>query len=169
MSQPSPRATPARRPVLLLLLALVPLLLPACGSEPSLEAIEAPRDERLELQVAGRSVRVELALDNPTRNRGLMHRTSLAEDVGMLFVFPDSAPRTFWMRNTLVPLDIIFLDDAGRVINVEEAPPMVERPGFHSARAARFVLELRRGWCAEHGLQAGDRIEIPAEVAARGI
>lgn len=153
----------------LLVGVLVALSLTGCGQEKQLVPIQPSVDGRLQLSVAGRTVSVELALDVPTRTRGLMHRPSLGEDAGMLFVFPDSAPRTFWMRNTLVPLDLIFLDDQGRVINVEEAPPMVERPGFHSDRAARYVLELNRGWCSRHGLQAGDRIEIPADVTARGI
>lgn len=144
--------------------------LEGCGrQEQQLVPVRPSVDERLQLSVAGRDVRVELAVDTPTRNRGLMHRTRMDEDAGMLFVFPDSAPRTFWMRNTLLPLDIIFLDEQGRVINVVEAPPMVERPGFHSTRAARYVLELNQGWCKRHGLAAGDRIAIPADVTARGV
>jgi len=124
---------------------------------------------RAELVVAGRPVTVELALDTQTRTRGLMHRTSLGADQGMLFIFPDVAARVFWMRNTLIPLDIAFLDDEGVVINVEEAPPAVEKPGFHSLRPARFVLELNRGWSREHGLLPGQTIAISEALRARAI
>ncbi|MFT7461672.1 MAG: uncharacterized membrane protein (UPF0127 family) [Pseudohongiellaceae bacterium] len=132
--------------------------LPSCAKEPVLTSM--PDRHRTELVVAGRAVIVELATDVPTRTRGMMHRTSLGADKGMLFIFEDSAPRVFWMRNTLIPLDIIFLDDDGMVINVEQAPPAVERPGFHSKRPARFVLELNRGWSEEHKLLPGQVIEI---------
>lgn len=144
--------------------------LPACGGD---ELVPAARPQAVDphhatLQVEGRTVSVELATDDLQRMRGLKHRTSLAPDSGMLFVFPDEAPRTFWMHDTLIPLDIVFLDAGGEVINIEHGRPGVERPGYMSRRPARFVLEMAGGWCAEAGLEPGDRIEIPAEVAARG-
>jgi uncharacterized membrane protein (UPF0127 family) len=140
---------------LLVLLALVPH---ACSDDPKLVAV--PEPGTAVLQVAGRTVTVELATDVATRTRGMMHRLSLGPERGMLFIFPDTIPRVFWMRNTLIPLDIIFLDDDGLVINIEEAPPAVEKPGFHSLKPARFVLEFNRGWSAEHGLKPGQKIEI---------
>lgn len=120
------------------------------------------------LQVAGRSVQVELALDDYARSRGLMHRTRLEPDAGMLFVFPDEQPRTFWMHDTLIPLDIVFLESSGRVINVAHGEPGVERPGYHSARPARMVLELNGGWCETHGLRPGDELAVPPEILALG-
>ena len=160
-------ATRAKR-LLLNLCALAALCLsPACGDEVKLPP--AVDYSRTELLVAGRTVTVELALDTPTRTRGLMDRTSLGHDHGMLFIFPDVAARVFWMRNTLIPLDIAFLDDAGTVINVEEAPPAVEKPGFHSLRPARFVLELNRGWSQEHGLLPGQTIAISQALRDRAI
>jgi len=116
-----------------------------------------------ELTVADRTVSVELAITPTARNQGLMHRTSLEPDAGMLFLFVDDRPRTFWMRNTLIRLDIIFLDADGTVQNIEQGERMAEVPGYHSLRPARMVLELNAGWCAEHGLSAGDRIDVPAE------
>jgi hypothetical protein len=114
-----------------------------------------------DLTVAGRTVSIELAVTPTSRNQGLMHRTALETDAGMLFIFVDDKPRTFWMRNTLIPLDIIFLDADGTVQNIEQGQPMAEVPGYHSLRAARMVLELEAGWSAEHGLKAGDRIDVP--------
>lgn len=119
----------------------------------------APRTRQIE--VAGRTVTLELALDGPARARGLMFRTALPEDAGMLFLFPDRAPRTFWMKNTRIPLDIAFLEDDGTIINVRHAPPMVERPGFSSLAPCRVVLEMNQGWFERAGLGAGDRVPFP--------
>ena len=113
------------------------------------------------LSVAGRTVTVEMALETPTRAQGLMYRTALPADAGMLFLFPRSEPRTFWMRNTRIPLDIAFLEDDGTIINVRSAPPMVERPGFTSLRPCRVVLEMNQGWFEAAGLRPGDRVPFP--------
>ena len=127
------------------------------------------RVDRLELSVAGRPVSCELAVTDREHGRGLMGRTKLGPDEGMLFVYTSALPRTFWMRDTLIPLDIVFLDDAGTVLNVAEAAAGVEKPGFHSRGPARMVLELNRGWSARHGLEAGARVEVPAEILARAV
>ncbi len=118
------------------------------------------------LTVAGHSVRVELAVTAVQRDQGLKHRTSLETDAGMLFLFPDAGLRRFWMQNTLIPLDIIFLDADGTVQNIERGEPFVELPGYHSRRAARMVLELNAGWCEQAGLKPGDRIVVPPELLA---
>lgn len=138
----------------------------ACSDDPALVPAQSEAPVSIPLQVAGRQVTVELALTPTARNRGLMHRSSLPVDHGMLFIFTDVAPRQFWMRDTLIGLDIVFLDADGTVQNVTEAPPGVERPGFHSLRPAQFVLEMVRGWCREAGLAPGDQIQIPPEVVA---
>jgi uncharacterized membrane protein (UPF0127 family) len=132
-----------------------------CGHNPELHPAASDAAVRHELTVAGRPVSVELAINAQQRDRGLMHRTHLDPDAGMLFVFRDDQPRTFWMRNTLIPLDIVFLDADGTVQNVAHGEPMVEVPGLNSVRPARLVLELNAGWSAEHGLVPGQRIEIP--------
>lgn len=143
--------------------------LAACGSEPETlrPARPAGPPKEATLTVAGRQVTVELALDDMTRARGLKHRTRLEPDHGMLFIFPDVELRKFWMRDTLISLDIVFLSDDGTVQNIEaNAPPAVEHPGFLSRDKARFVLEMAGGWCAEAGLEPGDRIEISPDLVA---
>jgi hypothetical protein len=152
----------AARTLLLITLAIAC----SCSGEPDLKPVDSGTPSTAVLSVAGRDVTVELAITTTQRNRGLMHRPSLPADHGMLFLFPDTEPRTFWMRDTLIGLDIVFLDEDGTVQNVEEAPPGVERPGFSSRRPARFVLEMVRGWCREAGLEAGDRIAISPELAS---
>ena len=141
----------------------MPLLLlfcASCGSDRELVPSQPGEPTHAELEVAGRTVTVELASTPAQRSRGLMHRPSLPADQGMLFLFPDTRPRTFWMRDTLIGLDIIFLAEDGTVINIEEASPGVERPGFSSRRPARFVLELNRGWSREAGLLPGQVIVV---------
>lgn len=139
----------------------------ACGHhKPELHPA-APASATLhELQAAGRTVKVELAVNSPQRDLGLMHRTHLDPDAGMLFLFPDEQPRTFWMRNTLIPLDVIFLDADGTVLNITHGDPMVEVPGLHSRGPARMVLELNAGWAAEHGLVPGQKVAVPPELLA---
>ena len=116
------------------------------------------------LKVAGLDVLVELQLDDAARARGLMYRTELPDDRGMLFVFPKEAMQHFYMRNTLIPLDIVFLEANGTVINVTHGQPGVELPTLDSSRPARMVLELAGGWSERHGLKAGDKVAVPPEV-----
>lgn len=124
--------------------------------------------QRYELSVDGTSVgevTLEVA-DTPEERRvGLMGRESLARDRGMAFVYRDEAPRSFWMKNTLVPLDMVFLDSDLRVLNVETAEPRpnvsdaaLER--YRSDGAARYVLELNAGFAEEHGIGAGDTLDL---------
>jgi uncharacterized membrane protein (UPF0127 family) len=158
----------SRRAAGLALLAALPLaiLVRGCGGEERPMQKPALPPANAVLQLAGRSVSVELALDDASRARGLMHRTHLDPDAGMLFVFPEPRPQRFWMRNTLIPLDICFLDSDGTLQNVVLGLPGVEEPGYHSARPARMVLELNAGWCQAHGLRPGDRVPVPPEIVA---
>ena len=96
---------------------------------------------------------------------GLMDRESLDEDMGMLFVFESTKNVTFWMKDTLIPLDIIFIDDSGRVINIAQADP---EPGvadanlatYSSASPAKWVIELNKGACMENGIMPGTVVII---------
>jgi uncharacterized membrane protein (UPF0127 family) len=139
-----------------------------CGHQPEFHDAAPPAALRHVLQVAGHSVSVELAVDRRQRDLGLMHRTHVDADAGMLFVFEDDQPRSFWMKNTLIPLDIVFLDADGTVQNISRGEPLVEVPTVNSLRPARMVLELNAGWCEEHGLQPGQRIEIPPGILELG-
>ena len=75
-------------------------------------------------------------------------------DHGMLFVYPNSAPRSFWMENTSIPLSIAFLDETGRVLNIENMTPH-DRTGVPSAGSAMYALEMNRGWFERNGVQVG--------------
>ena len=102
-------------------------------------------------------ITVELADQPAERGQGLMHRKTLGENEGMLFVYPQPAPRSFWMENTSIPLSIAFLDETGRVLNVEDMKPF-DRTSTPSAGDALYALEMNQGWFDAHGVGTGSVI-----------
>jgi uncharacterized protein len=108
----------------------------------------------------GFAVRTEVATDDPTRAQGLMFRDRVPEGTGMLFVFPQSGDYPFWMKNTLVPLDMVWLDDQRRIVHVEQnvppckADPCPSYPPQH-APLAKYVLELGAGQAGKHRVANG--------------
>ena len=152
----APRVRPWRAACAALVLSAA-LLLPACKRD----AAVAPADFGLvHMQVGAQPFTLELAATDKTRQHGLMHRQSLPSDRGMLFVFPDEAPRSFWMRNTLIPLDIVYLDAAGKVVSISQMKPLDET-GVHSAGPAKYAIELNEGAAAKAGVKVGDVLTIP--------
>ena len=111
-----------------------------------------------DLFIRGKKINVELATTNETRNRGLMHRQTLGQDDGMLFVFPDSAIRSFWMENTYIHLSIAKLTEAGRIINIERMHPF-NRTSVLSKGPAKYALETNAGWFRKNGIRPGDCVE----------
>jgi len=111
-------------------------------------------------------VRVELARTPEEQERGLMFRRELGADDGMLFLFAESGPRAFWMQNTLIPLDMIFIDEARTVVGiVADAEPMTTRERSVDA-PSRYVLEVNGGFCAARGVAKGDRVRFEGIPAA---
>jgi len=109
---------------------------------------------RMELTASFHRIVAEVAADQPSRMQGLMMRKSMPVNQGMLFVFPLAARHCMWMRNTLIPLSVAFLDDQGKILNIENMQPQTENN--HCATApARFALEMNNGWFAEKGIKAG--------------
>ena len=110
----------------------------------------------------GRSVVAEVA-DTPERTMyGYMFRREVKEDEGMVFVYPETGLHPFWMKNTLVPLDIIWMDEAFEVLHVETAAPCKADPcpSYGTLRMSRYTLELKAGSAARDRLRVGDRIAI---------
>jgi len=105
-------------------------------------------------------VEVEIATDDDSRERGLMWRRSLTPGQGMLFVFPGPAEHSFWMKNTLIPLDMVFIGQDERVVGVvANAAPGDLTPVGPRARSV-YVLEVPGGWAAQLGIDAGSKVEI---------
>lgn len=106
---------------------------------------------------------VELAVTQAERTEGLMHRASMPADSGMLFVFGAERPYEFWMKNTLIPLDIIWLDYSRRIIHIEaDVPPCKADPcpSYAPGGNALYVLELNAGKAQELGITTGARAEF---------
>ncbi|SIQ79291.1 hypothetical protein SAMN05880590_107203 [Rhizobium sp. RU35A] len=102
---------------------------------------------------------VELALDSQQRQQGLMYRTEMAEDRGMLFDFGGARDVSMWMRNTLLPLDMLFIDAAGRVVNIHQGAVPLSEAIISSGGPVNYVLELKGGVVASRGIAIGDRVE----------
>ena len=107
------------------------------------------------IQVAEHPVKVEVAHTHELRQRGLMHRDSLGEDRGMLFVYPEEAPRSFWMKNTRIPLDIAFVRTDGTIVRIAQMKPL-DTETTPSLYPARYALEMNVGWFEAHGVEKGD-------------
>ena len=121
-----------------------------------------PRAKVTLVDTAGRKLPIEseVAFTRDSRTRGLMWRYNLAERSGMLFIFTREQPLSFWMRNTLIPLDMIFIDAKGKIVSiVENAEPrtLSSRP---SAAPATYVLEVPGGYCAKSGVKAGSSVSF---------
>ena len=104
---------------------------------------------------------VEIANDEATRERGLMMREKMAPDHGMLFEFPSREPVTFWMKDTLLPLDLLFIDIDGTVRRVVEGAKPMSQTLIPSGVPVTGVLELNAGQAAAIQLKPGDKVEFP--------
>lgn len=119
------------------------------------------------IRYGGRSMKVWV-MDTPSkRNEGMMflRDKDVKIEQGMLFVFPDEQPRSFWMRNTFIPLDIAYMNAAGRVLNVEAMKPHND-DGVPSKGPSKFVLEMKRGAFKKFGIKAGTVFKIPSSIKA---
>lgn len=156
----------------------VALATPGCGaSAPPTEA-GAPQTERVVVRVKGEPFKVEVALDPQTRYRGLSFRSHIGPDEGMLFVFPTPQRLAFVMRDCLVPIDIAFLDGAGRVLAVHSMELEPRKPGesdadynarlrrYSSRYRAQMALETAGGRLRELGLKPGDKVHFDFDLQA---
>ena len=111
----------------------------------------------VEVSAGMHRIRAELADTFPRRMQGLMHRESLAPNAGMLFVFDDSGIHCMWMKNTLIPLSVAFIDEAGAIVNIADMQPHDEQ-SHCAAKPARYALEMERGWFAKRGIKPGAKL-----------
>lgn len=105
-------------------------------------------------------VDLEVARTPTQIQQGLMHRSYLAPRTGMLFWFKEAAPRSFWMRNTLVPLDMVFVTSTGRISNILPSVPPRTEEARRSIEPVQYVVELPGGTAAAYGLRAGDHFQF---------
>jgi uncharacterized membrane protein (UPF0127 family) len=112
---------------------------------------------RMELTASFHRIEAEVAADQASRMQGLMNRRSMGANQGMLFVFAQADRHCMWMRNTFLPLSVAFLDERGRILNIEDMKPQTE-DNHCASGPARFALEMNLGWFSGKGLKPGQLI-----------
>ena len=116
-----------------------------------------------QLAVKGKKIRAEMVQTEEEKARGLMFRESLGKDEGMLFVYDREEILTFWMKNTPLPLSIAFLDQRGKIVDIQDMDPFSLRT-HASTLPARYALEMNQGWFKRNGIGVGDVVSIPAAI-----
>ena len=131
-----------------------------------------PRLKTIKLYLGAAELTVEIADENHERMAGMMHRTTMPENEGMLFVFPYPHQTGFWMKNTTVPLSIAYIDRASRVIEIYDLHPLNTKPAESRSARVQYALEVNQGWFAKNGIQPGtvlatERGSLAVSVRAR--
>ena len=142
--------------LLALLLALPAAMILISGPAEAQGPEAAPKFKKI--LVGKTPLRVEVVDTLEKQERGLMFRQSLPENEGMLFVYREPQELAFWMRNTFIPLDIVFVGADGIILNIHQARPLDESVLYRSAGAAKYVIETNQGWFSRHGIRPGDRV-----------
>ena len=128
-------------------------------------SVSAEQTEKIEVQIvtlqgAQHSFQLELAHTPKTRAKGLMHRQHLAENGGMLFIWPETATRLFWMKNTPVSLDILFFDQTGRLVYLHPSAVPYSLQTISSLQPVKYVLEIKGGYARRHAIETGAYLNI---------
>jgi uncharacterized membrane protein (UPF0127 family) len=124
------------------------------------QADEAPQKlPGRQAEIGWQALEVQVADDDAEREKGLMFVKSMPENQGMLFVWKEAAPRSFWMHNTYIPLDIVYLNK-GKVVSVIAWAKPFDETGLPSGQPADMVLEVNGGWVAAHKLKVGDTLTL---------
>ena len=132
------------------LLLLVALALPI-----GCEAQDFPRTS---LSIGVHLIQAEVAATQEMRARGLMYREKLGQNEGMVFRFPAPRQICMWMKNTLIPLSVAFIDESGIIINIEDMQPHTRDP-HNAKKPVRYALEMNQGWFRKRGIGPGARVE----------
>jgi hypothetical protein len=141
-----------------LLLAAWLIAAAAWAQQPQLPAID--------LTAGMHRIHAEVANDMGSRMQGLMYRKSMAQNAGMVFVFDENAAHCMWMKNTLLPLSVAFIDPEGAIINIADMQPQTEQ-SHCAARPARYALEMNKGWFAQRGIKPGTKLGGLEKLAPR--
>ena len=126
----------------------------------SLTVTAAGADARLKtttVRVGPHPLKVEVVASDADRARGLMHRKSLGRNDGMLFIFEEPGYHSMWMKNTLIPLSVAFIDAQGTILNILDMEPETLDP-HSSAGPSIYAIEVNKGWFAEKKVKAGDKV-----------
>ena len=146
---------------------LLTLLVVSCGEKPKTEAkmtnVMFRKDGDLTIKntdgTAVVSIDIEIADSPNSRETGLMGRPSLGQNDGMLFIFEEDQYLSFWMMNTMIPLDMMFIDSKGKIITIHRNTVPFSQGSYASSDLGRYVLEVNAGFCDAHGIVEGDVID----------
>lgn len=114
---------------------------------------------RTSLSFGASQLDVAVAADEAAREEGLMHQKSLRKNEGMLFIFPHPQRVAFWMKDTSLPLSIVYVNANGRILEMHDLKPFDEHSLLSSSNAVAYVIEAPRGWFSEHQILAGDIVK----------
>jgi uncharacterized membrane protein (UPF0127 family) len=128
------------------------------GSNPGPTPADLPKLPLL--KIGDNDIRVETAITDQLRQRGLMYRTKLHPNHGMLFIFKEERERNFWMKNTIIPLDIAYADQNGKIITILSMRPNDVDSRYVSNGKAMYALEMEEGWFAKHNVKVGDVMNL---------
>jgi len=131
-----------------------------------LGATAFPQEDKKNLAILmgkGKKLRVQVARTEAEKAKGLMFRESLGKDEGMLFIYDREEMLSFWMKNTRIPLSIAFIDQQGRIVDIQDMEPFSLRTRV-SARPAQYALEVNQGWFKKNGIDVGDSVHLPFTV-----
>lgn len=107
------------------------------------------------------SIEIEIAETDGAINQGLMHRKSMSFNKGMLFIFPDNTTRSFWMKNTIIPLDIIYVNNDFEIVAIKDhTTPFSEASVSSDGKPAKYVVEVNAGFAGKYGIKEGDKISF---------
>lgn len=139
-------------------IALACLLVPSAHAQTVVEQRKSL--PMIQIKAGVYRINAEVARSPDERSVGLMNRKSMPPDQGMLFVFEQAGGYCFWMRNTLIPLTIAWLDETGRIVSMANMQPLSEQSHCPST-PAKFALEMNQGWFDKKGLKIGSKLEAP--------
>jgi uncharacterized protein len=124
--------------------------------------------KKINIEINGHTIEAEIAETPAERAKGLMFREYLKEDSGMLFIFPNSGKHSFWMANTYIPLDILWINAEKQIVHIEENVPPCKETGnikaictqYKPTKDAKYVLEVNAGWVKEHNVALNSKIDF---------
>lgn len=138
----------------LIALALMSLAATCLAADPAGKPQQLPTTT---LGISFYNIKAEVAQTERQREVGLMFRNAMGPNEGMIFVFERAGQQCFWMKNTLIPLSVAFLDDSGGIVNIDEMKAETE-DAHCSAKPVRYVLEMNKGWFSKRGIKEGAKI-----------
>jgi uncharacterized membrane protein (UPF0127 family) len=139
------------------------VLASACTAEPATQS--GTQAATVSMTIGKSEFKLEIAADDPTREKGLMNRDSMPGDHGMIFIFAKADRYSFWMKNTRIPLDLLYVDASGKIVDITTLKPFDET-GYTPAGAAMYVIELNAGVAKTLKLKTGDALTLPEKLPA---